>query len=245
MNNITRFFTLTIAIILVASVTGCVPNITSKINKAKVFIKYNEYPSAIDELKKAVEISPENPTAQYWLGHCYEKQNEIEKCLYHYSLAVKYGPSMEIAQLAYIYALYNNKQDDKSLETLDRYVKHRQAAARDFQRLASIFLDKNMLDHADNAIQAARTVEPENPRPLIMMINYYESKQDNKKAAEYIKMLFSGNIKMPLEDKIQWAKKAAHYGIQIDAVEVAPPVKIKKIKPQLSPMEKELRSISQ
>ena len=239
--NIKRVFSLIIAVMIIFGVAGCVPNTTRNIERAKLCITHQAYDRAITELKAAAEVSPENPTTQYWLGFCYDKEGQPEKALYHFGLAVKYGPHVEVAQLAYIRSLYQDNQQQQSLDALERYLKYRQAAARDFQRLAKVFLARQMFAHADISIEAARRVEPQNPRPLIMMFEYFEAKGDTQKASEYLKLILSSDMNMTLDDKIKWAKKAAHYGISVEVQQVAPPVKVRQPRKELSPLEKDLK----
>lgn len=154
--------------------------------KAQYYMKHGRYDGAIGLLKKSLDVDYENSPSHYWLGRCYETKGEKGKALWEYELAVRFDPSMELAQMAYVKGLYRDGQKEKSVEAIKGFFKHKEAPSRYFVRLAEEFMAQQMEGHGIAAYQAAAKAEPGNPEPIIFLADYFFQKGDQDKGIDYL-----------------------------------------------------------
>jgi LysM repeat protein len=96
------------AVLLFASVNGCVPTSQSEMEEEKEphflagknAVNGMDYPGAIEEFEKALEVNPRNSKAHYQLGWLYEeKEPDPAAAIYHYERFLKLRPNSENAEV--------------------------------------------------------------------------------------------------------------------------------------------------
>jgi tetratricopeptide (TPR) repeat protein len=155
--------------------SGCTVDAVRLNQRAQVYYDYQKYDEAIAALEKSIKLDFENPASHYWLGRCYEAQGTLEKAVFEYGLAVRFGPSVDNMHIALVRALYNYGEQEKSMQAARQFLAHREGLAGDFYYLADQFHEQGMDDQAILAYQRAQRVEPKNPEPSIKLADFYQS----------------------------------------------------------------------
>jgi tetratricopeptide (TPR) repeat protein len=154
---------------------GCTVDAVRLNQKAQIYYDYNKYDEAIELLEKSVKADYENPASHYWLGRCFEAQGKLEKAIFEYGLAVRFGPSVDNLNIALVRALYNFGEQEKSMQATRQFLAHREGRAGDFYYIAEQFHEQGMDDQAILAYQHAQQVEPRNPEPSLRLADFYQS----------------------------------------------------------------------
>ncbi len=171
--------------------------------KAQVYIKYGKYEQAAEILNQSLDKYFEIASTHYWLGHCYENMNNLSKATWEYSLAVKFEPTMEIAQKAYIQALVKGGRDDEAIDAADSYFKRLNAPTRDYIRIGKSYLESGDEIFAVKALEyafynsAPVVPSPDKKRdvePLVILANYYSAIGNTEKERQYLMMAFQEDV---------------------------------------------------
>jgi tetratricopeptide (TPR) repeat protein len=112
-------FRCALAVLVCASVNGCLPPGQSQLDdekephfiEGKRAVNSMDYNGAIDEFEKAVEANPRNASAHFELGWLYEeKEPDPAAAIYHYEQFLKLRPTADTAE-AVRQRVVNCKQD--------------------------------------------------------------------------------------------------------------------------------------
>ena len=163
---------------------GCAIDAVRLNRQAQVYIKYGRYDDAQKLLANSLDVDFENSASHYWLGSCYQAQGNLSKAIYEYDLAVRFDPAMELGQRSLIKALYIDNQSEKSLEATKVFLNQKTDYARDFLRLAHIFENEQMNQHAVLAYEKAQQIEPGNPGPSIALADFYMAQGQKEQAVQ-------------------------------------------------------------
>jgi len=217
---------------LVVLCTGCPRPVGGvRLNReAQIYIKYNQIDKAQELLRESIDNDFENSASHYWMGWCYEQKGAMLKAIYEYELAVRFTPSMELAQVALVRALHRGGQQENSLQAARNFMESAEGATRDYMRIARIFWDEQMDEQAIVVCEAAARAVPDNGEPMLAVAEYYLRKGDTKKGVDYMIRAF----KMAPNSAL--AKRLGEYGMKVDAPEP------KLIQP-MSPLEKEIHQL--
>jgi len=208
---------------------GCGVEAVRSNRRAQVYLEHDQYELAKQELEKSVTLDFENPATHYWLAKCYEALNETTKAEWEYALAVRFNPASDLFQMSYIKFLNDNGKQKESQRATKLFLEHKEGAMRDFLRLGEAFIAENMDKQGLMAYFAAAKVEPKNVIPLLTVADYFASKGDTDKEAEYRVEAFKINPYYP-----GLAKWLGEHGLRVDVPE--PP----DYPPRPTELEKEL-----
>jgi tetratricopeptide (TPR) repeat protein len=112
-------FRCALAVLLCASLNGCLPPSQGQLDdekephfiEGKRALNSMDYAGAIDEFEKAVEANPRNASANFELGWLYEeKEPDPAAAIYHYQQFLKLRPTADTAE-AVKQRIVNCKQD--------------------------------------------------------------------------------------------------------------------------------------
>jgi len=198
-------------ILALAVFTGCTMDSVTLNRKAQVYIKHGQYAEAKTLLEKSVKIDYENSPSHYWLGQCNQALGYKENAVWEYGIAVRFDPTMELAQMAYIRGLHDLEQEDKSVEATEKFLTYKDAPTDYFMQLGKTFLDSNMPRQGVLAYLAAAKTSPGNAVPFITIADYFFEKGDNEKGAEYLTQGFKANPTHP-----GLAQRLGHMGLRVD-----------------------------
>ena len=116
--------------------------------QAQVFYHAGNIDQAMELLQQSLNHDFENPASHYWLGQCYEQKNNAEKAIFEYEVAVRFTPSMELAQLALINVLHRQGRIDESIQATKVFCKSKYGLACNILTIAKGFADKGMDNQA-------------------------------------------------------------------------------------------------
>jgi len=199
--------------------------------KGQVYFNYGQYAEAIGSYQESLDIDFENSATHYWLGRAYQETADPQKAIEEYRLAVRFTPSMEIAQVALIETLHELGQLDESIIATKSFVKYRTGQADDMVRIGQYFFSQQMDHQAIIVLQRAQELEPTNATPSIVLGDYYQAKGDLEGERGAIMVAFAAEPFYP-----GLAKRAGLLGIKGVSPRPLP-------YPNLNPMEQELRAI--
>ncbi len=155
------------------ALSGCTIKAVQLNQRAQLYYDHQRYDEAEQFLVESLEIDYENSASHYLLGKIFALRGKTEKAIYEYSLAVRFSPTMELAQMAYIMALYKDGQVERSVEAAGTYLQYKGGLASDMVRQAENFAEMEMHPHAVVAYKRAQQLEPTNVEPTIQLANYY------------------------------------------------------------------------
>lgn len=179
-----RYGIVSIGVLILVCVTGCQstnPLEAVRLNRqAQIYYQGGYIDQAMPLLQKSVDYDYENPASHYWLGQCYEQKNKLDKAIFEYEVAIRFAPSMELAQLALISALHRQGRIDESVQACKVFCKNKYGLACDILTIAKDFADKGMDHQAVLLYKRAQEVEPDNAVPSIALADFYKAKGQSK-----------------------------------------------------------------
>lgn len=163
-------------LVILPAMSGCTMKAVQLNQRAQLYYDHERYDEAEQFLVESLEIDYENSASHYLLGKIYALRGKTEKAIYEYSLAVRFSPTMELAQMAYINALYENGQVDQSAKAAETYLQYKDGLASDMVRQAENFAEMKMHPHAVLAYKRAQQLEPTNVEPTMQLAEYYRGR---------------------------------------------------------------------
>jgi type IV pilus assembly protein PilF len=155
---------------------GCTVSGVRLNQRAQVYMDHGQYDRAEKLLRKALDADHENPASHYWLGKTYEAMGNTEKAIYQYDLAIRFAPAMDAAQLALVEIYHKDRQEEQSLQTTNRYLRHKNDTADNIIIIARHFSDQGMDGQAVLAFKQAQEKEPYSEIPSLELAKYYRAK---------------------------------------------------------------------
>jgi len=175
---------LIVGFLVLMCVAGCKstnPLEAVRLNRqAQVYYNAGHIDPAMTLLLESVDYDYENPASHYWLGQCYEQKNNADKAIFEYEVAVRFSPSMELAQLALINVLHRQGRIDESVQATKVFCKNKYGLACDIMTIAKGFADKGMDHQAIQVYKRAQEIEPDNAVPSIALADFYKAKGQSK-----------------------------------------------------------------
>lgn len=201
--SLIRVVSAVLILAMVLVIPGCFTVDAVSMNRqAQVYMKYGQYEKARDLLERSLEYNFENAASHYWLAVCYENLGGMEarqKAAWNYQQAVSFDPTLEVAQIGYMKALYRNGQEEKSLEATRNYMQVKEVeAAREYIPLIQGLLEEDMVENAIIVVEKASEMDPQNARPYLAMANYYKSQQDKDSEVHYLIKAFKADPYDPM-----------------------------------------------
>ncbi len=207
--------------------------------KAKVYLNYGKYEQAAEIFNQSLDMYFEMPSTHYWLGYCYENLNNVSKAIWEYELAVKFDPTMELAQKAYINILVKAGRDEDAIKAADTYFKRLNAPTREYIRIGMNYLNSGeeifavkALEYAfyNSAPPVAGTDAHRDIKPLMILADYYAKNSNTEKERQYLMMIFQEDC---TADGV--ARRLGELGIKVNIP--------RKIVPKPSPLEEDLKRL--
>ncbi len=122
---------------------------------------------AANNLNAAVSLQPEMAETHYFLGTIYAKQNEIDRAVQAYQQSISLNPSFDKAyeRLAQLYAIQDTRLDE-ALELAQKAVEIQPNSASYLNTLSWLYYRNKDYVSAEEAIQKALVLQPDNPKLL-------------------------------------------------------------------------------
>jgi tetratricopeptide (TPR) repeat protein len=218
--------------LLLVLAVGCTIDSVRLNQRAQVYMEYGEYEKAEELLKKSLDNDHENPATRYWLGRCYQATGRIDRAIYEYGLAVRFAPSIETAQMAYIDILHEDQREEESLRATKAFLAHKDMLMGEYVRIANNFRDKGMDMHYITTLHYAQEKNLKDPTPSLALADYFAEKGDVEQTMKALSRAFEIDPYYPgLAEKL---------GRNTYPVETPEPPST----PEPSPLEKELREMN-
>ena len=167
--------------------------------------------SAMAAAKKALEINPELPEAQFSLAKIYSAKGNYKLAKYHYEKAIRLNPnySAAIYNLGILY--YNEGRLDKAYELIKKSVVLSPDNVFGYIVLGGIFQKIDCPQTSLYWFNMALELEPENQFAYFHLINRFLLNRQYEKAENYFKQLIKISPEWPygwwLGGKIEMLKK--------------------------------------
>lgn len=114
---------------------------------------------ADNPLKKALELSPEDPWAANLAGLCYLDAGDPRKAVEFFEKAVDARPAEEDLLLNYAHALYRTGRKEEAFSLL----KEQEGRAAAYNLFGNLLSEEGLYEEAVSNYEKALTLEPENP----------------------------------------------------------------------------------
>lgn len=223
------------ALCAAVAISGCTRTAFDAVRmnqRAQVYIRHGDYQAASTILQESLDADFQNSASHYWLGKCHAAQTDIDKAIYEYELAVRFNPSMEIAQLALIKTLELDGQTEQSVLAAKKWIKHKDAVMRDYTRLAELLMADGLETQAIEIYLAAAEKYPQDARPLLATADYYFAKNDEQQGINYLVRAFKAE---PLYPGL--ARRLGTKGLQVEIPRAEPPKKPSQAETELRDLE--------
>lgn len=92
------------------------------VKKGKDYFGLFQYDKAIEHFEKALQLSPKNSEAHYYLGLSYRKLNNFDKALYHFEKALQIEPSNEDYQKVVASIYVASARESKNKGDIDKTI---------------------------------------------------------------------------------------------------------------------------
>lgn len=186
--------------------------------QAQVYIEHGEYAQADELLAKAQASDYHNAGVHYWSGRSKEGQGQLTKAIYEYRLAVKFDPSLEIAQIALANALHVGGEEEASCEAVRTYLTYPNLPLRDYMALANNFFSMGLDNQALITLETATKMEPHRAQAFVAMADYFEKKGDRE---QYIDWLIKAGKAEPTYPGL--SKRLGKEGLRLQLPREIPP----------------------
>jgi tetratricopeptide (TPR) repeat protein len=118
------------------------------------------YDSAIEYIKKALELNPSNAEAYTNLGNAYKNKGLLDKAVISYEKAIKLKPSLAMAHNNLGSTLQEKGRLDEALTCYQRAIKLDPNLVMAYNNLGVALIDKGQLDEAISRYQKAIIINP-------------------------------------------------------------------------------------
>ncbi|MFQ5602273.1 MAG: tetratricopeptide repeat protein [bacterium] len=179
-----KCFTVVFSLVLIwAGVMGCQPK---ELTSAKIYLKNNEWPNALEQLQAAVENYPDNPEAHFLLGITYGHYQRFADMVKQFQLSLaisdKFLHEIIAERERYWIEKYNagiialeRKDYDQAEALLTDAMVIDSTKHEAHKKLALIFLQTNQTDKALTVYKLLLQKSPKDLNLLISMGNLYYS----------------------------------------------------------------------
>jgi len=152
-------------------------NLIANETLADIYIKDNDYTSAIKVLNNCVKITENKAQNLAKIARCYSEISELKKSNEYYEKSLEYGESIDL-RIEYIKSLYNQQEYDKALRKL-RTIEAQ--AGDDFGFLSLVFLvnyniakENLYIYNVEKAISVAEKIKEKYPEDFSFASEYIE-----------------------------------------------------------------------
>ncbi len=184
------------ALILVAMVlfSSCQ---TKNLSSAKIYIQQDDWTNALKQLELAVEATPENAEARFYLGSAYGKSGEFGRMNTEYGAAItldaEWEPKVALSREEFWVESYNRGVGSINTEDYARAIEEfEDATIIDPKRVPSMknlgvsYLRAGRVEEAIQAYEKARALDPEDLELSLLIGQLHYNGQRYGEAAEHL-----------------------------------------------------------
>ena len=152
------------------------------VNKARIEIENNQYDTAIENARKAVELDEKFVEAYHYIGVAYNYKKKYDAGIENFQKALNYDKN-HIKSWNLIGLAYEAKNDyEKALENLNKAVEIDPTFSKGWYNIGNIYKQKNEFDKAIESYSKATQIDPQFAKAWFFMGNTYFDKKDYNNA---------------------------------------------------------------
>ena len=186
---------------LKSAVAHSADNFTYRMTLAGLYRNLGMYGEASASYEELVKQYPDKTELNYYLADALTQEGEIGQAIDAYN-ALESTMGMNEGLSLQKFKLYQTlKQPDKAFEEIEKLADKYPMNARYRLLMGDLHLENNEADKALACYQKAHEIDPDDPRYIVSMANYYDQ-TGNKKAAEQEIRDALVNEKLDVETKV-------------------------------------------
>lgn len=186
---------------LKSAVAHSADNFTYRMTLAGLYRNLGMYGEASASYEELVKQYPDKTELNYYLADALTQEGEIGQAIDAYN-ALESTMGMNEGLSLQKFKLYQTlKQPDKAFEEIEKLADKYPMNARYRLLMGDLHLENNEADKALACYQKAHEIDPDDPRYIVSMANYYDQ-TDNKEAAEQEIRDALVNEKLDVETKV-------------------------------------------
>ncbi len=155
------------------------------LNMGVVNYRLKNYPAAIADLKRAVQLNP-SADAMHNLADAYFKQNLPDSSIYYHRKCIEQGYVLKETWNILGTAYFSKKEYLQAREAFEKGIARDTTYAQLYLNYGNVLGALNQPDAAIAALEKAYALDPANRQPLYFIATAYTIKGDLQKAAEYM-----------------------------------------------------------
>lgn len=176
-------------------------NFTYRMTLAGLYRNLGMYGEASDSYEELVKRYPDKSELNYYLADALTQEGEIGAAIDAYNVLESTMGMNETLSLQKFKLYQTLKQPDKAFEEIEKLANKYPMNARYRLLMGDLHLENNEADKALACYQKAHEIDPDDPRYIVSMANYYDQ-TGNKEAAEQEIRDALVNEKLDVETKV-------------------------------------------
>ena len=155
------------------------------INKGVINYRLKNYPAAIADLKRAVQLNP-SADAMHNLADAYFKNDQPDSSIFYHQICIEKGYILKETWNILGTAYFSKKEYVQAREAFEKGIAHDTTYAQLYLNYGNVLGALNQPEAAIAAFEKAYALDPTNKQPLYFIATAYTVKGDLQKAAEYM-----------------------------------------------------------
>ena len=186
---------------LKSAVAHSADNFTYRMTLAGLYRNLGMYGEASASYEELVKQYPDKTELNYYLADALTQEGEIGQAIDAYN-ALESAMGMNEGLSLQKFKLYQTlKQPDKAFEEIEKLADKYPMNARYRLLMGDLHLENNEADKALACYQKAHEIDPDDPRYIVSMANYYDQTGDKEAAEQEIRDALV-NEKLDVETKV-------------------------------------------
>lgn len=176
-------------------------NFTYRMTLAGLYRNLGMYGEASDSYEELVKRYPDKSELNYYLADALTQEGEIGAAIDAYNVLESTMGMNEILSLQKFKLYQTLKQPDKAFEEIEKLANKYPMNARYRLLMGDLHLENEETEKALACYQQAHEIDPDDPRYIVSMANYYDQTGDKEAAEQEIRDALV-NEKLDVETKV-------------------------------------------
>ena len=176
-------------------------NFTYRMTLAGLYRNLGMYGEASDSYEELVKLYPDKSELNYYLADALTQEGEIGAAIDAYNVLESTMGMNETLSLQKFKLYQTLKQPDKAFEEIEKLANKYPMNARYRLLMGDLHLENEETEKALACYQKAHEIDPDDPRYIVSMANYYDQTGDKEAAEQEIRDALV-NEKLDVETKV-------------------------------------------
>lgn len=194
---------------LKSAVTHSDDNFTYRMTLAGLYRNLGMYGEASDSYEELVKRYPDKSELNYYLADALTQEGEIGAAIDAYNVLESTMGMNETLSLQKFKLYQTLKQPDKAFEEIEKLANKYPMNARYRLLMGDLHLENEETEKALACYQQAHEIDPDDPRYIVSMANYYDQTGDKEAAEQEIRDALV-NEKLDVETKVGILSRYVH-----------------------------------